>query len=257
MRSGSFLRELKELNQYLYTNPHKNFKNWELLDSYSDTSGVFIEIFDIGNNEVLMAVRGTDVNLTQVSVKDAINDIENDINIYLNKLPKQYKIVETFYNNNKNKYFKFILTGYSLGGSLVQMLGGEFNIETYTFEALGTKQIKQSNGNSVTNFINVLDAFVHPTIKNQVGEIYVMKVTSKKEFYPYKPINPYYHWYPQYGEPTEIEKYNPSKEQSKSIKNYLKDGIINKSSMYATELHNKAKKITKSTYNKVLENQEN
>ena len=58
MRSGDFYNKLSELNDALYQGA-KDFKDWKLLDTYSDLSGVFVALYDIGNNETLFAVKGS------------------------------------------------------------------------------------------------------------------------------------------------------------------------------------------------------
>lgn len=181
MRSGSFLRELKELNQYLYTNPHKNFKNWELIDSYADNSGVLLELF-LADNEYILAIKGTDIDYSSMKkAKDSISDLISDIEIYLNKLPEQYRHVKEYYSKIKGSYHKLLLTGYSLGGSLVQMLGNETGLETVTFAAIGTASIiSPKHTTNITNYGNTLDCFFVANIGEQIGEIYVMPVTSNK-----------------------------------------------------------------------------
>ena len=59
MRSLSFYDKLSDLNDALYKGA-KDFKDFKLIDTYSDSTGVFIALYDIGNNETLFAIKGTD-----------------------------------------------------------------------------------------------------------------------------------------------------------------------------------------------------
>lgn len=235
------LQFLKDLNQHLYDNPNTDFKGWKLIQSYSDKTGVFINLYQ-SKQEYILAIRGTDVDPTKVNINDILQDTANDLAIYTGQLPEQYKQVKEFYL--KNEKTNITLTGYSLGGSLAQILGNEFGLETITFEALGTKHIMgNKHPEKISNYINVLDMFVHPTIPNQIGKVYVMAVTPKQELYPYEPLNFYYHWYPQYGNVNKTEIYDRKKEKSKPISKYVKDGIINKSKPITTKLQQQAKDL--------------
>jgi len=225
MRSGSFIDSLKELSDYMYKHPNKDFKGWKLIDSYSDSSGVFIELFDLGG-DVLISIKGTNVAIKSAAKRnDMLTDItESDLAIYMNKLPVQYKSVEEFYKKHKETYPNILVTGYSLGGSLAQMLGNEYGLETYTFEALGTNKISSPKHiGEIYNFINTLDVFVMPVLGRMLGKILVMPVTDKEEYYPIEPLNPLYHMYPYFGTPSKAEPYKRTKDR---IKDFTKEGLL-------------------------------
>lgn len=135
MRSGSFYDSLKELNNTLYygINDYKNFK---AITSYSDTSGILIGIFQF-NNEYIFAIKGTDpFSVTK--------DWQTNRAMGEGKLPKQFYSADKFYNQIKHKYTPLLFTGYSLGGSIAQMMGGTYGNETICFEPYGTKNIQKS-----------------------------------------------------------------------------------------------------------------
>lgn len=225
MQKASFYRELKELNQYLYKHPNNDFKEWIFKDSYADNTGVFVSIFQ-KDDKTIFAVKGTDVNYSSTQrIKDSLNDtIKSDIAIYLHQIPAQYRPVEQYFNKIKNNYPNIIFTGYSLGGSIVQMLGTKYGNETITFEAIGTATICEPKyTNNIINFGNTLDIAFVSKIGAQIGEIYVMPITKNQEYYPNGIPNLYFHMYKTYGDPAKAEKYKPIRNR---VKDYLKNGII-------------------------------
>lgn len=217
MRSGQFYDKVSGLSQFLYTNFGQNYEDWIVQDTYNTKSGVNICLFDIGNDETLFAIRGTQVEFTQ----ELKRDLTADIVMYLAKVPNQYKHAEIYFEQIKHKYKNIIFTGYSLGGSIAQMLGGKFGNETICFEPIGTRGLQTPQyENNIINFGNTMDMFFNSKLKNQVGLLYIMPIGPNKEFYP-KGIPFINTHFPQnYGKPSQAKPY-------KLIRDRIKDYTTN------------------------------
>ena len=174
MRSGQFYDKLSDLNDSLY-NIKDSYGDWEILDKYSDITGLQIFLFDIGNNETLFAIKGTDVKVGYVSPGDILADVA----LKNSRVPLQYKHAKVYYQKIVAKHTHVIFTGYSLGGSIAQMLGNEFGNETITFEAFATGSIVSPNHtDNIINFGNILDGVFMHDPNNHLGAIYLMPVNT-------------------------------------------------------------------------------
>ena len=190
MRSGQFLKQLRDLNQHLYTNNFGDFGDWKLLDKYLDNTGVVVGLFDSGR-DIIFCVMGTD------GFRLDLRDINADRAMIEGKVPAQYNSAEKYFNTLK--YDNIIFTGYSLGGSICQLLGSKYGNETITFEAYGMADRKQgSNTSNIVNFGNLKDPVFLNTIENQIGRVEIMEVS------PNLKVSGMYHLYPFYGSPDKL-----------------------------------------------------
>lgn len=222
MRDGSFYDKLSALNNYLYKNFGKDYQGWKVLDTHSTNSGVNICVFNI-SNETLFAIRGTEV-FTR-NVQEIKRDFTADGAMVAAKIPRQYKHAEEYYESIKDKYPNIIFTGYSLGGSIAQMLGGKYGNETITFEPYGTRGLQNPiYDKNIINFGNTLDIIFLTKLKDQVGLIYVMPITKQHVIYPKDTPGFRWHIFPNYGKPSEAEPYKLIRDR---ITDYVKNGIFN------------------------------
>ena len=190
MRNGAFYDELQVLaTKIMYDKFGENYKDWRVIDTYSDNSGVQICTYE-QDKLVLFVIRGTDVNFTF----NSLQDFKADFAILKKKIPNQYEKAEKFFLSNQNKYKNCIFVGYSLGGSLAQMLGSKYGNETITYNALSTGDIQGTCRHiNIINFGNTLDCFFIYEVEKHIGDIFISPVTEKKELYPFKLPSPYYH----------------------------------------------------------------
>ena len=233
MRSGQFYDKLADLSLYMYKHPYKDFRDWKFLEHYSDNSGLFIEVFDIGNGETLFSIKGTDTTLhTGIRV-----DLNSDIQILTKDVPEQANRAQAYFNSIKYKYSNIIFTGYSLGGSICQILGNRFGNETITISALAVGSFESPNNTSnIINFGCILDPFFKIDINNHLGNIYLIpnKLDNKNVGLIY------WHMYPNFGKPSRGVKVNKpinvrsfiqdiqnGVETGRQIKNYIHKGIVN------------------------------
>lgn len=235
MRSGSFYDDLKDLNNELYSGIH-DYKQFKTIEQYSDHSGVLIGIFQV-EKEYIFAIKGTDPF-------SLIKDWQTNRAMGEGKIPKQFYSAEKFYKQIKDKYHPLIFTGYSLGGSIAQMLGSTYGNETICYEPYGTKNLKNGNTSNIINFGNLYDWVFMINFKNQVGKIYLMSVNAKPDSKP----NMYWHIYNLYGTPSKAKEYNGKRENNgfkpdtlwttekyKHIRNYTQKT--------SNELHRKSKEL--------------
>lgn len=195
MRNGKFYDDLKELNQSLYHGV-KDFKNFIAIDSFEDNTGIKIGIYH-KDNEYYFVILGTNI----LSLK---KDWQANRAMCEGKIPKQYYSAEKFYKAIKDKYPNIIFTGYSLGGSIAQMLGSTFGNETVCFEPYGTKNLKQGKySNNIINFGNFHDWVFTVNFQNQIGKTQIMDVNADSKEAP----NWYWHQYHLYDTPSKAKPF--------------------------------------------------
>lgn len=228
MRNMAFYDKLSKLNDELYQGA-KDFGTWKLLDTYEDKTGILITLYDIGNNETLFCVKGTDVSIQEI--KATIKDLGADGKMLFGFIPAQAKSAQKYYEQIKNKYKNIIFTGYSLGASVVQILASQYNNETITFEAYGIKHLINCNPKNIINFGNNWDPIFMCNFINQVGNIYIIPGNKNTVI-----INHFPH---HYGKPSQATKLNISKleylkqasirqihKSTNRLQKYIKQGII-------------------------------
>lgn len=210
MRSMQFYDKLSKLSGYLYEKPGRDYLDWKLLDKYEDNSGVFIELFKT-NNEFIFAIRGTEIT--------DFKDLEADKQLANRQIPNQYKAAEKYYNNIKNKYTNIIFTGYSLGGSIAQMLGNEYAKETICFAPFGTADIvKPKHSGFIMNFGNIYDVVFTSNFDKQIGDIYIMNVEQTITNKP----GMLKHHFKNYGKPSDSQLYSGKRNKDSLYKKYFR-----------------------------------
>lgn len=212
-------RDLKDLNNALYTSPNQDFKDFKWVDTY-ESKGLLASVYKQGD-EFILAIKGTDV-----LKRTMIIDIRNDIAIYYKHLPEQSFCLETYYSKIKDKYPISLITGYSLGGSLAQILSGRHGIEAITFCSVGTKGLCKDDSR-ITNFGNLLDIFYTSSLARQVGKIMIMRATLEQQYYSTKIPSFNNHMYSRYGNPDIAVPLDYSK-LKRNINHYLQDSMIHR-----------------------------
>lgn len=247
MQSGSYIDSLNELNQSLYKGLN-DFKEFKAVDSYSDNTGLFIGIFQKGN-DTIFAIRGTDVLSGR---EEFLNDSSSIIALFERSIPMQLAPAEKYFNTVKNKYANIIFTGYSLGGSIAQILGNRYGNETYTFEAFATGSFEsQKHSDNIYNFGNLNDPIFKADLKNHIGNVYSIKTKIYAGI-----VN---HLYPMYGKPSTAKKIdkniqiNTIYNDAKKIEPYVKQGYHYAKDELKPAVEkglDKAKNLTKKTLKK-------
>lgn len=211
-------RDLKDLNNAVYNSPNQDFNGFKWVDTY-ESKGLLASVYKQGN-EFILAIKCTDVFR-----RTMIIDIRNDIAIYRKHLPEQSFCLETYYNKIKDKCPISLITGYSLGGSLAQILSGRHKIEAITFCSVGTKGLCKDDSR-ITNFGNLLDIFYTLSLARQVGKIMIMKVGDPPQYYPNGTPSLLNHFYSNYGDPETAIAFDDSK-LDRRIDHYVFDSYIN------------------------------
>ncbi len=134
---------------------------------------------------VVIAYKGTDE-------KSAIDWVGNNFLMKLtNTMPMQFKDAEQFYFDvrekliSEGKNYKFDFAGYSLGGTLAQLMGAKYGNETVTFNAFGIGQMKNAEINYKSNIINYghkYDAVYNMGNTMQIGKNVYTKNEHDKDF---------------------------------------------------------------------------
>lgn len=231
MRSMWFYDELSDLNDNLYGGA-EDYKNFKLLDILDDkTSGTYIALYK-RNQKVFFCIRGSQLDFENHDFD--YKDLMEDIILWATKSTKQAEVASKYYNNIKNKYANIIFTGYSLGGSVAQLLCKQFGNETVCFEPYGTGKAK---GNCI-NFGNFGDIVFMQNPNEMVGEIYLIPMKMPKHGKRWLDT----HLPKCHGKPSTAKKYNGKLEENATYfkrisinkgkeiydvsKKYLRNGII-------------------------------
>lgn len=215
MRSMSFYDKLSELSTKIY---HQSVLENEIDHFIDRQTGTYIKSLQ-WNNNIIFVIKGSD------DVQDWKN---NAVMKFHKNLPQQFYKACQYYEQIRNIYKNIIFTGYSLGGSIAQMLGAKYGNETVTFEAYGTKEFATLNySNNIINFGNIYDWVFMDNFENHIGEIYIMHVDKFKN----KSNSVSTHFYWNYGKPSNSEKFNGDIEHYKNngfkhSKDFIRDGII-------------------------------
>ena len=137
-------------------------EGWNYVDNYEDKkTGFYAEAYQNKKGEVVMVVKGTDASqlYKPSGVVDFGKDfVINGLQMEFNKIPNQVEPAYKFCKKLQQQYNKIILSGYSLGGSVVAILGNDLNLETITFEAYGVGEfIEPRYTENIINFGNEND----------------------------------------------------------------------------------------------------
>lgn len=154
--------DLKQLNIISYNS--KNAQKYGLVKEYKCWhSGLNCCLFNYKNNIILCFV-GT----------HGIQDILADVKLAMSLIPKQAEQAIPIYEQVRNKYQDFIITGHSLGGSIAQILGSRYGNKTFCFSPFGTKLFNKGYHKSVVNYGMESDAVYVRNIENQIGDSYLI-----------------------------------------------------------------------------------
>lgn len=132
--------EYKNLTVYSYykeyNEDYENFEHIEIDGTKNKETGFFARVFkNNGNNEVIIAFRGTNDNVLDMKSNEAILKGE---------IPQQYYDAKKLFENVKKEFpnNKIVLTGHSLGGSLAHLVASsDSSTSAVTFNTLGVKPI--------------------------------------------------------------------------------------------------------------------
>ena len=117
--SKQFIKELEQVSYYV-TNSKKYSKpsGWSSIKNYeNDKNGFKAEAFEDTNGKIILVYAGTNP-LTW-------KDDKTDISMAFKKFPQQVYDAYLAYEDLNNRYDNVIVAGYSLGGSLAQIVCNE------------------------------------------------------------------------------------------------------------------------------------
>ncbi len=169
-------KEIIEFSSSLHNN--KDVNGWTTLHEFDKSSKN--KAFDARvykqKDRIVIVFAGTNMN--------SLNDIKNDLNImYFMNIPSQFGDAERLYNQVKSKYpnAKIEAMGYSLGGSIANLLAHRTGIKSTALAPIGSKHIanaypqyfKYGDANIIT-YGRKGDALFYNNIDNQSGNIYII-----------------------------------------------------------------------------------
>lgn len=162
---------------------NKDLKGWETLNEFDNSSknkDFNAKVYKQGNR-IVISIAGTNM--------DSKNDINNDRAIFLNHIPSQYGDVERLYNQVKAKYpnAKIESTGYSLGGTLSNLLSHRTGIKSTAIAPIGSQHIVNKHkdyfkydGSNITTYGRKGDFLFNSNLNRQSGNIYIIPNMPKE-----------------------------------------------------------------------------
>ncbi len=120
----------------------KEIQNWQTLHEFDNI--IKNKSFDARvykqNNRIVLAFSGADISQKE-------DDIDALKILYSNNIPEQYFNAEHLYNLVKTKYpnARIELTGYSLGGSIANLLAHHTGLPSIAIAPIGSKHIVEAH----------------------------------------------------------------------------------------------------------------
>mgnify|MGYP003296673477 CR=1 FL=1 len=157
------------------TNKSANLpENWlQYGETYNnDKTGFRGKIFKNDyTNEIVLSFGATDLDKEYTDWYD----VYNDVHLIIDKIPPQIVDARILYQRCKKSFpnNKITITGYSLGGSLGEIMGFETGERTVTFNAFGVGNIIKTDKKceNILNVGNSEDFVFMSNINNHIGNI--------------------------------------------------------------------------------------
>lgn len=149
-------------------------QGYYLLDNiYSNNNGFYSCIYH-NQNEIIIVYRSSD---------DKNDWLDSNKSMFEGHMPSQaYNALQVYDKINKSfkdQNIKLTVVGYSLGGSLAQIVGALRGVEAITFNAYGTKNLLSPNLNyntdKIINYCCVGDIITNINFKNHIGKCFTVK----------------------------------------------------------------------------------
>lgn len=184
MTNKNFYKEMKDLASYVQDS--ENFPKpagWHIIKNYENKQNGFrATAFKNDSGKKVLVYAGTDLN--KEILKDFLEDVKMSQKIIPNQANDAFNAYENFKNNFLNRYSSNSITivGYSLGGSLAQIICNETGAEGVTFEAYGVGDlVNAKHTEQIVNFGNENDPIFLKNIDNHLGTINVILKNNSRD----------------------------------------------------------------------------
>lgn len=160
----------------------KNVTGWETMtkyDSFIPNTSFQARVYK-NNNDIIIALAGTDLN-------DKKGDWANDAVIFQNKIPNQYQNAKDLYAKIKHDFpnANIKLTGYSLGGTLANMVSCETGAPSTAIAPIGGLNAVSNNNyyfkhgdKNVISYGRAGDALFGLQLNDQIGKVMLLPNTQ-------------------------------------------------------------------------------
>lgn len=181
MLSKEIIEEIQQLQYYIYYDGISKPLGWKSIAVMDiKETGFYGETFE-KNGYVVIVFRGS-------QIPGDIKDARNSLAYLVKKAPSQLINAEIFYNKILSQYGKnaeVIVSGYSLGGLLAQIVGYKYKNLTYTFGAIGAGDYfgkVPENVDYIHNYGRATDIFFLSRFDKHVGKLYIIDSDKPKAF---------------------------------------------------------------------------
>ena len=177
-------KDIENLSLYIYDKSKPDtFNGWvELFPFENYKTGYYAKVF-CKDKKIIIISKGTTF--------ENFKDMQNNISMVRNKLPKQVNDADKLYNfikhDSKYKNYEIIMGGHSLGGSISEIIAAKYGISAVTFNSYGPAGINNLNIKDTSHIINygsLNDFIFRYNINNHLGQVKIIPdndLSSNKE----------------------------------------------------------------------------
>ena len=170
-----FVKEMEQLSYHVTdTKKYEKPQGWQEMKTYMNNKNGFYAVSYVNNDKKVLAFAGTQPLL---GLNEVRKDIGADLKLAIDKLPAQAEDAFQAYQSFIKTYGSdnVYVIGYSLAGSLGQIVCNETGANCITFEAYGVGDIVTPKyTDNIINFGNENDPIFLKNIDGQLGNTYII-----------------------------------------------------------------------------------
>lgn len=245
-----FIKDMEKLSYHVTDSARYPKPNgWKELNTYRyKKSGLYAKSYINTSGKKVLVYAGTQ---SLAGFNEVRKDIGADAKLAIKRIPAQaedaYQVYKKFIDNNGDK--DTIVVGYSLGGSLAQIICNETGAHGITFASYGVgDNIKPKYPNNIINFGSEGDPIFTLKKDKHIGEVYLIPDESSLV---YKGTSINKHMPNKIGDVSKAIKYENKYQQARD-NSYVLDRYINRN-YYDNSLFDVSNRVIYDTDGKKIE----